>query len=278
MDFKQRIVFRDDEHKKLVEFLDEQKIKYEHDTSTSLIVLKILESNKFWPEINKYLVSNKMVPYTEGIYSKEEMKQAEWFTIRSKWRWEYPQPADDGSYQHITYSEKNYCDECGSGLVQIDGFRVKKTPKWSKKNFLMLNWIDDELFLSDNAKIILSNSNLRGFEFIDVVKFKTDSKLDDINQLKVNEVLSPGLVNQDNTIREIIKCKKCGVVKYAITGRGLVYKKSVFRGDVDIVNSFEVFGWGHAAPRGILVNQKFYQVITSNYLDKNLEFEPIKLI
>ena len=278
MDYKQRIVFRDDEHKKLIKFLDEQKIKYEHDASISLIVLEILESSKFWPAINKYLIENKMLPYTEGVYSKDEMEQAEWLTMRSKWRWEYPQPAGDGGYQHITYSEKNYCDECGSGLVQTNSFRVKKTPKWSKKNFLMLNWIDDELFVSNNAKKILSNSDLSGFEFIDVVKLEPDAILEDINQLKVNSVLSPGLVDQDHTIRETTKCKKCGVVKYAITGRGLVYKKKTFRNDVDIVNSFEVFGWGYAAPRAIFVNQKFYQVIISNGLDKNLEFEPIKLI
>lgn len=278
MDIRQRIVFREEEHKKFIRFLDEREIKYERDSSISLIVLEILESNEFWPEINKYLIRKKMLPFTEGVYSRKEMEQAEWFVLRSKWRWEYPQPAGDGGFYHITYSDKDYCKECGSGLVQIDSFRVKKTPNWKKKNFLMLNWIEDELFLSDNAKGILSNSNLKGFQFIDVVKPRIETKLEDFNQLKVNSILSPGIQDQDNTIREIIKCKKCGIVKYALTGRGLVYKKSIFQNDVDIVNSFEVFGWGHGAPRGIFVNQKFYQVIVNNGLEKNLEFVPIKLI
>lgn len=276
MDFKQRIVFRDDEHKKLIQFLDDQRIKYERDTSISLIVLEILESDKFWPDINKYLTKNKISLQTEGVYTKQEMEQAEWFSFRSKWRWGYPQP--ENYEQNIIYSDKNYCKECGSGLVQINSFRVKKTPNWSKKNFLMLNWVEDELFLSNHAKNILLNSNLKGFGFIDVVKPKGEMLLEDINQLKVNEVLSPGLVNQDNTIRETTKCKKCGVIKYALTGRGLVYKKSVFPSDFDIVKSFEVFGWGHVAPRGIFVNQKFYQTIIQNKLERNLEFEPIKLI
>ena len=107
---------------------------------------------------------------------------------------------------------------------------------------------------------------------------RIETKLEDFNQLKVNSILSPGIQDQDNTIRETTKCKKCGIVKYALTGRGLVYKKSIFQNDVDIVNSFEVFGWSHDAPRGIFVNQKFYQVILNNGLEKILEFVPIKLI
>lgn len=278
MDYKQRIVFLDDEHIKLVKFLDDQKIKYDKSSSSPTIVLEILESNKFWPEINKYLVTHKMDPYTDTVYSKEEMKQAQWFSLRSDWRWEYPQPADDGSYQHITYSEMNFCEECGSGLTQIEKFRAKKTPNWKKRNFLMLNWIDDELFLNDIAKNILSNSNLKGFDFFDVVKPRTDIKLENFNQLKVKNILCHGLVDQDNTICETTKCKKCGVVKYALTGRGLIYKKSTFNVNVDIVNSYEVFGWGHAAPRSIFVNQKFYQVIINNGLEKHLVFKPIKII
>ena len=276
MDIKQRIVFRDDEHKKLIEFLDKREIRYEHDTSTSFIVLEILESNKYWPDLNKYLTKNKVSLQTEGVYAKEEMEQAEWFAIRSKWRYGYPFPEN---YEHnITYSDKDYCEECGSGLEQISSFRLKKSPKWGKKNFFMLNWVEDELFLSNHAKNILSDSNLKGFVFINVINPKGDMKLEDINQLKVEEVLSPGLINQNDTIRETTKCRKCGVVKYALTGRGLVYKRSVFPSDIDIINSFEVFGWGHVAPRGIFVNQKFYQTIIQNKLDRDLEFEPIKLI
>lgn len=275
MDFKQRIVFDKDKHKEIINFLDEQKIEYEDGAPLSFVILEILESNRFWHEINKYLIDNKIFTYTEGVYSKQEMEQAKWLTIRSKWRWQYPQPIDDNGYIRITYSTDNYCDQCRSGLVQIDSFRVKMTPKWSKNYFLMLNWIEDELFLSDKAKNILSNSGLRGFEFIDVVK-KDGTKLDDINQLKVNEILPPGLVDQDNTIKETHKCDKCGVAKYVLTGRGLVYKESAFRNDVDIVNSFELFGL--SADREIFVNQKFYQTIMNNGMDRNIEFTPIKLI
>lgn len=280
MDFKQRVSFREDDHKNLIKFLKDNKIKYkEGDSNIPIAILEILESNQFWPEIKEYISKHNISEYTEGVYTNQEMEKAEWFSLRSKWRWEYPQPVGNFGYQHlITYDDNNYCYECGSGLVQIDSFRVKKSPDWKKRNFFMLNWIEDELFLSDDAKNILLNSGLNGFEFIDVVKPSTETKLEDFNQLKVRNILSPGLVNQNNTIRETTKCKKCGIVKYALTGRGLEYKKSIFRNDVDIVNSFEIFGWGHAAPRGIFVNQKYYQVMISNDLEKHLEFEPIKLI
>ena len=274
MDFKHRILFNKVKDKELINFFDEQKIDYEN-TEFSFVILEVLESNKFWSEINKYLIAKNITSLTEGVYSKREIEQARWISIRSKLRWQYPQPAGNGNYKNITYSKENYCNQCKTGLTQIDSFRVKKTPRWRKNCFLMLNWIEDELFLSDNAKNILTNSGMRGFRFFDVVK-NDSTKLEDFNQLKVNEILSPGLIDQDNTIKEMHKCNKCGVTKYVTSGRGLVYREVVFRNDVDMVNSFELFGL--SGMRDIFINQKFYQVIINNGMDKNIEFVPIKLI
>lgn len=274
MDFKHRVSLKKERDKELINFIDEQKIDYEN-TEFSFVILEILESNKFWPKINKYLIAKNIRTITEGVYSKQEIEQAKWITMRSKLRWQYPQPAGNDNYKNITYSKENYCNQCNTGLTQIDSFRVKKTPKWKRNYFLMLNWIEDELFLSDNAKNILTNSGLRGFKFFDVVKNDV-TKLEDFNQLKVNEILSPGLIDQENTIKETHKCNKCGVVKYVTTGRGLVYRESVFRNDVDIVNSFELFGL--SGVRTIFINQNFYKVIINNKMDKNIEFVPIKLI
>ena len=67
-------------------------------------------------------------------------------------------------------------------------------------------------------------------------------------------------------------------MKYNMTGRGFVYKRDVFRDDVDIIKSFEVFGWDYEAPRCIFINKKFYQTLIANKLEKDLRFEPIKLI
>lgn len=60
MDFKQRIPFLDDEHKKLIDFLDTNKIKYDKGEDSSIVVLEILESNQFWLEIKKYITKHNI--------------------------------------------------------------------------------------------------------------------------------------------------------------------------------------------------------------------------
>lgn len=277
MEIKQRIVFRNDEHKDLINYLIDNGIEFINDDQTSLIILEILETHLCWPTINDYIIQHNMITIADSIYTKEELDQAKWFTIRSQWRWQYPQPSQNGAYRHITYSNQNTCIECGSNEIQIDLFRLKMAPKWGKRHFLMLNWIDDELFSSDYARSVLSDSGLRGLSFLDALKSGNREKMENINQLKIDHILPEGLIDQDNTIKEITTCKICGVKKYVMAGRGLVYKKSVFSNDVDIAKSFEVFGFGHYAPQCIFVNRRFYDIIIINGLDRNLVFEPLKL-
>ena len=65
MDFKQRIVFREDDNEKLVEFLINNNIGFlRGDPNIPIAVLEILESSKFWPEVKKYLDRNDLFAYT----------------------------------------------------------------------------------------------------------------------------------------------------------------------------------------------------------------------
>lgn len=112
------------------------------------------------------------------LCTKAEKYTAEWFKVKSVWRFEYPQPESDFKYeQNITYSNDRLCKnrDCGYGLEQVGNFRLRKAPKWKNRSFLMMNWIPDELFVSDEAKNCLKQSGLRGFYFQAVLK-KTEKK------------------------------------------------------------------------------------------------------
>lgn len=261
-------------------YLDKKNIRYTLSNGIPLITFNIFEDDELWSEVNALMVKHKEeFSLIETLYSKEEFENASWLTVRSKWRWEYPQPEDDFEYKHLTYDSRNYCDKCGCGLIQKESFKLKKSPNWGKRNFLMLNWLEDELFINSKVEEVLKNYNLKEIELYIVKNVKTNQQIDNIKQIYVKNILKPGLVNQNNTIKSITKCGKCGYIKMLGTGRGVIFNKEVFR-DVksDIIKSHEVFGDGHMCSRIIFVSKIFYNVIKENGLDKDLVFEPVMLI
>ncbi|MFB7138923.1 hypothetical protein ACFCYN_04585 [Gottfriedia sp. NPDC056225] len=143
----------------------------------------------------------------------------------------------------------------------------------------MLNWIEDELFISSKAKDKLQKSTLKGIHFCDVKRAKDNEIFEDVYQLHIKEQLSPGMIEDNEPIAITILCHKCGGTKFIHSGKGFKYHNSVIENvDVDIIKSSEAFGDGHMCARIIFVSQDFYQFLKKNKLDRNLEFEPILLV
>ncbi|XRG80764.1 hypothetical protein V5E38_10870 [Rossellomorea sp. GAMAL-10_SWC] len=277
MRYKHRYAF-DKGNIRLKDFLSSNEIPYE--SSYGIIVFEIFEDNEHWEEVKRIADQYDIPSLGESIYSTNEFNNAKWLSVRSKWRWAYPQPERNMAYEHITYNDENLCEGCGSGLLQKDSFRMKKSPKWSSKNFLMLNWIEDELFISSKAKDELQKSTLKGFDFYEVKKNAKDNViLDDVHQLYISDKLKPGMIKESNAIAITLFCQKCGGTKYILSGRSLIFQKNVFDNvNVDIIKTAETFGDGHMCARIILVSQEFFRFIKKNKLDRNLEFEPILLV
>ncbi len=244
-----------------------------------LITFDIFEDDEAWDEVNSLMISHNIMSLKECIYSAEEYDNASWFVIRSKYRWEYPQPENQFEYKFLTYDNSNYCDKCGCGLVQKENFKVKKSPKWGKRSFLMLNWIEDELFTNYEVETVLSNYNLKGFKFIDLKNVRLNYSVDNIKQIYINNILRPGLLNQNDTILKEITCNNCGCNKIIMAGRGIIFSKGVFENiENDIVKSSEVFGDGRMCFRMIFASRNFYNAIRNSSLDKDLIFEPVILV
>lgn len=242
-----------------------------------LIVFKISEDAAYWPDFKKWMEKHGEISSLSVVCTKKELQSLPWLSVRSKWRWEYPQPEEE--YRKITYDAANFCKECGNGLVQKDSFYIKKTPHWGKRNFFMLNWIQDELFMNDKAARQLEESGLSGFQIIDVKNSGTGAKLNDIHQLFVTSTLPPALMNSDEVCKAEIHCPKCGHTKWVASGRVEKLKKEAFCDiNVDIVKSFETYGAGLMCCRDILVSQKFYRMLCDKELTNYLHFEPVLLV
>lgn len=277
MEILKRIPFRTDAHSELIDYLKDNGLQF--DEGVIISAVEIFESNPHWPWIFDYAKQNNEQIYSETLFSAHELENAKWLTVRSQWRNGYPQPEGSFAYERITYSCKNHCGDCGTGLSQVDSFRIKKTPNWGKRHFMMLNWVPDELFLDDVAMTELSNVSLRGLEFRNVKNSKGTQILPNINQLVVSAVLPKGIVADRCSIDKIYECANCGIHKYHPSGIGMhAFRKEIFEGAPDIVKTEEVFGWGHVASRLIIISPKMYQVIIKNKLDRGLVFEPIELV
>ena len=277
MQIRHHIAFRSDEHSEFLKYLTENNIKFKD--GDILCSLDILSDNLYYSEVTRFAEKYNVISYSDTVFSKKELESAEWLTLRSTWHNGYPMPDGDFGYFHETYDGNRYCPECGCNLYQQDSFKLRKTPSWGKRSFMMLNWVYDELFVSDETKEFLLNSGLSGFHFTDVKNKNGKTILPDVNQLCIDTELQPGLIYPQPRIRNLLICPKCGSKKYHPNGVGIFkFKKSIFEGMPDIVKSEEYFGWGRGADRLIIVKNSFYKTITKNKLDRALEFQPIELV
>lgn len=279
MRISRHICFRVRLHPAMALYVLRSDIAFEQVDDTDFIVFDIFEDDPHWPSIQALLEADGDHAIATTIFTKQELKDAEWLTIRSKWHNGYPQPESAFDYREITYDASQFCRECGAGLVQRDSFRLTKAPKWGTRHFFSLNWVFDELFVDDAARNILDSSGLTGFHFLPAKNKRGTEELPGVHQLAIEALTQPGVVTGGRDINKIHTCAVCGRTKYQPTGIGMhVFRREALDGMPDICRTHEDWGSGHGADRLILISQRMYRLIVDNHLDRSLVFEPIQLV
>lgn len=261
--------------KEVLEFLDDQKVKY--DRGEIITAFELFEDDTHFENTKEFLELHDIhATVVEATYSQKELNESTWLSCRSSWRYGYPQPDQENmGYRFTTYDSENYCGHCGKGLVQKESFVIKKEPNWGARNFLMLNWVHDELFMTRKAEALLGKANLTGFSSYAVLS-TNGSNMEGVRQIYVKKILENGL--SDEAIREVIICPQCNSKKYMTETGPVCYNRNVFENiSDDIVKSQEKFGEITCSSM-IFVSQKFYKTVTGNKLDRGLVFEPVRLI
>ena len=277
MEIWNHFTFREDLHPMLSRYVKNNGIKYEG--GDILCAVDISENDPRWKTVEQLLKAEKNSFRSETKFTKPELLNAEWLTLRSQWYYDYPQP--ENGYTNITYTDEYRCNhsDCNIGRVQKDCFRFKRTPKWGRRNFCMTNWVYDELFVSSKAKEMLDSSGLKGFDYLEVKNKSGKETLNDVYQMKISFVIPEAIIDSSGYIREIFDCPLCGKQKFLLSGRGqLVLNRKALEGALDFVKSAEYFGSGGIASKLIFVSQDVYRFITENKLDSSLVFEPVKLV
>ena len=277
MRVKNRISFRAESNNELTSYLSTHGIAWHKGEIVSTV--EIFEDSPHWQFIHQYSSEYNIPILSATVFSKSELDNAEWLRVRSQWRCGYPQPEAAFGYRSVTYKAGCRCDTCGAGSDQIAPFRMAKSPNWGKRHFMMLNWVEDELFVSDICRKVLEKENLSCISFGTVGDKKGLATLPNVNQLIITSKLAPGIIEGRRSIDEVFTCACCGATKYHPTCIGMMaFNKHIFDNAPDFVKTAEIFGWGQGAARHIIISSKAYRVLIRNNLTQGLVFEPIELV
>lgn len=264
--------------KRVLRFLSRHKIAYQSDGLITSV--EAFEDDERFGDIELYMRKMNAVDVKDAIYEKTELENSEWLTIKSEWWHQYPEPRDNMAYMSTTYDSTEYCKGtdngyyCGKGLRQVHPFMMAKRPNWGARNFMMLNWVPDELFASLKACEILEDAGLLGFELWDVIDKKHIS-YENVKQVHIKTQLREGL--DPRAVEQELVCPVCGFKKYIAKTGPIKLQKGLFDGlKCDVVRTTEKFG-EIGCDSIILVSQKFYNVVKENRIDRGLVFEPVEL-
>lgn len=193
----------------------------------------------------------------------------------------YPQPEKDFGYIEKTYDSSNACLTCNIGLRQKDEFRFRSEPKAQQSQFLGLNWVFDQVFVRQIVKDIFEQEGITGLEFSQPVINKTGLPLSGLYQLRVDCLLSNGLLTdnlksevcelpKDKSMLKFLQANKsklaegpfCGLTKFNFPqgDNCIKLKADAFDNKTDFVRLDYHFGSGGSANRPIIVSDRVKQI------------------
>lgn len=200
-----------------------------------------------------------------SVFTKKEKDNSDFLGVVPNWHYGYPQPED--SYLEKNYNLKDYCYDCGIGKKQIKPFRLMNEPKWGRNHIFQLNWIFDEYLIK--AQLIKEISQEFNLKYKNVIKHKTDEKLETVVQLEIPELdVKLALVDYD-----FVVCQTCKRKKYLPISWGR-YPPFLSSQKLHLFKSKENFGSGANAFNLIYISKSLYNHITTNKL-KGIDFIPV---
>ena len=268
---------------RLVNFLRKNEIPYEisdlPESTKKLCTFDLYEDQEFyWKFRKQFFFLSKYNSFKSIEYSKQDIENAEWLTLRSmgtKVQWEYEDKAfrRECSYKRLFIKDLYYRHS-----EQIDILSASKEVKWGKKQYFSgPNAADDLLFCSEKAKDLLDN-RWEGLEFWPVKKYTSSKNISDLYQV----VFSNSLPIEAISGGKPIQCVGCGkrIMRFADGIQKLEIRKEfldpskVYRTD-DVLNE-QLKGCTTFSIN--LVPQEFYQYCEANQMNRGMIFEPVKIV
>lgn len=239
-----------------------------------LLHVEVSETDDEYTKIAEVAKAKHALDIFSTSFTEEEILNAEWVRLCPGFEQGYPEPYDTGEWEEVTYS--NVCPKCGAGLIQYAPFRIKKEPKLGSRHFVCLYATYELLCLLPIAQE-LRQLGVKSLDFVTPIILKSKEPSNVVTQWKVLETLPPSLENEVS----FTVCMICGERKYVPHSRGyMTFRKDVlngFDGKLDVIQTYEWFGSGHAAYRETLISNRLAQIFLQRKW-KGMVLEPVKLI
>jgi hypothetical protein len=221
-----------------------------------LIHIDTSESDDHWQELATLARQKNALDMFDTIFTPGEILAAEWLRLVPVFEQGYPQP--EGTWVRDPVNYADHCPQCGT-FRQVESFRIKKEPNLGKNDFMSLYWTY-ALFCTSRVVDQLKSHQLEGFEAWDVIIHRREVRSEKVVQLFTPGIADPAPVRADDLPRET--CPLCHVTKYYPHMRGVMYlKRDALLSDVDLMQTYEWFGSGHAAYREIIVSNRCARLI-----------------
>lgn len=273
MKTRYRISFRDSKSQELMAVIKQYGIKY-HSNSLpgdvdALISFDVYNDHIAWGTISD-MVEEHNLPYLHtNIFSKKEIRSAQWCRVGLINHVGYPQPENKWLSTHFTYVD--YDRESSTFSHQIENFRIKQEPRLKNKHFMDLTW-PHEIFARKEVFEKFKEANIKGYEAWDVLIHKTGEPSKEISQIVVPKITEADAILNDHPISTTSN----KVIKYMPHTYGILeFTHELFAEREDFVLSKEWFGDKNAF-REILVSQKVTNLILDNNW-KGISLEPVQI-
>lgn len=263
----------------LIELLNKNNVKYEILDYGTLVPKKIrftvMEGH---PIIALFPDYSTTEPLITCVYSEKELLEAEYLEFRPirlaidiinpEEAFECPCTwvSDSGTihYGHITQK----------GMLTIASFRGSE-----KTYFFHESAGVSFLFARKSAADVLKNNNITGIQYWPVHQ-KTRRK--ELIESNFYQLVSDHIINTDciclDEVERIIHCPVCGKEQYLLSpGYQLKLYSEKLTLNQDFYMTEPVFGAGIPMPV-FFVSQRIYRLLKEQHFDKNVIFEPVKLI
>ena len=268
----------------LLDFLDENKIKYEFSVSAGDICLDICEDHKKYNEFLQ-LIPEDAFNTKKYKFSKKEIDEAEWLTMRCT-NTRFEAQAWESTFEYscchtrtdVSFG-KIYTHKMAYHGKQIAPYSFNKSNiSWGKSAFCgTVTGGRATIFCCDRAKDSIAAEGLTGLSFGPVLQHGKKNYLDDINQLVFDNIIPDEKIRMEGLIK-IWHCPMCGKKKYKIDALSRPVIKREALGGQDFYSTPENYAvfTDETRPHAIfIVSQRAYRVLKENRMTGTLEFFPL---
>lgn len=276
MDIIHRVSFNSKKDPDFDQFIRQSQIPYKAillpGGGSELITFTITESDRNWPRISNLMLQCGAVDLIETIFTDSEIRNAEWLRLKSTFERGYPQPKMNWPIKQSSY--QIFCPNCAL-YQQTQPMRIAKEPYLGNMSFMTLIWTS-EILCKPGVATSLQEMGAQGFEVWDVLLHKTSQPVENVRQIFIPTIASPGVVIEDDLQRKT--CPVCGVTKYYQHLKGVMnIRRESLPANTDFMLTHEWFGHGYLAWREILVSNRVARFILDKGW-KGVRFKVVDLV